>query len=97
MDSLFLTSRPALLLYRHTCWKCRVLSRMIVAMSLAAIDRAPITSAQADVVLRAHPDSKGKLALVRGSRIVTGWWVAPAAIWCLLTCWIPDDRARPPE
>ena len=97
MTSLFLMSRPALLLYRHTCRKCRVLSRIIVALSFAAIDRAPITSTQAELVQRACPDSKGKLVLVRGSRIVIGWWVAPEALWCLLTRWISRERVRRSE
>ncbi len=80
--------RP-LLLYRHTCGKCRFISRLLVALSLATIQRAPIRSAEAERVLRQHPESKGKLALIRGTEIVTGWPVVPAVVRCVLRSWKP--------
>ena len=97
MSELFPTSRHALLLYRHTCRKCRVLSRLLVGLSLATIERAPISSAQADAVVRAYPHSKGKLALVKADRIVTGLPVVPAALACLFTAWLrPRTRKAAP-
>lgn len=81
-------SRP-LLLYRGTCGKCRLISRLLVALSLATIRRAPIRSEEAERVLRAHPERKGKLALIRGAEIVTGWPVVPAVLGCVIGSWIP--------
>lgn len=80
--------RP-LLLYRHTCAKCRFLSRMLVILSMATIQRAPIRSAEAEMVLRAHPESKGKLALIRGAEIVTGWPVVAGVLGCVVKAWMP--------
>jgi hypothetical protein len=60
-----------------------------VVLSLATIRRAPIRSDEAERVLQAHPESKGKLALIREAEIITGWPVVPAVLGCVLWSWIP--------
>lgn len=78
----------SLLLYRATCPKCRLLSRIVVVLSCASVARAPISSPEAELVTQMYPHSKGKLALLDRDRIVTGWGVVPAVLSCLIRTWI---------
>jgi hypothetical protein len=71
----------AVLLYRDTCGRCRLLSRLAVAASLGRLARWPLASPRAEAILRRVPAARGKLVLVDGERLVTGWRVIPAALW----------------
>jgi hypothetical protein len=72
--------RPVIL-YRDTCGKCRLLSRLAVAASLGRLSRLPLSSPRAAAILHSVPAARGKLVLLDGDSLVTGWRVIPAALW----------------
>ena len=81
MQILTVMPTAAVLLYRDTCGKCRLLSRLAVAASLGRLARLPLSSPGAAALLRRAPMARGKLVLIDGERLVTGWRVIPAALW----------------
>lgn len=68
------SDRP-LLLYRHTCGKCRLLSRLAVAATQGSIARASIASPLGCEILRQTPAARDKLLLLDGDELVIGWRV----------------------
>ncbi len=72
------------MLYRDTCGKCRLLSRLAVVAALGRIRRAPASSALAIDIVRRVPVARGKLVLLDGPRLVTGWKVIPSLVLCAL-------------
>jgi hypothetical protein len=66
--------RPTLL-YRATCGKCRVLSAAAVALTLGLVRRVPLASPEALGLYERHRVRPGKLALVTGRGMRTGWRV----------------------
>jgi hypothetical protein len=67
----------AILLYRATCAKCRILSLVVVWLSLKWVERVPISSPRANALYEAHDLQPGKLALIGYQRIFLGWHVFP--------------------
>jgi hypothetical protein len=76
------------LLYRHTCPRCRFLSRGVVLLSGNAIRRVPNDTPAAAVLYARHAEQEGKLALLHRSRLYTGRPVFAAAWWAILWCWL---------
>jgi len=75
----------AVLVYRGTCAKCRFLSRLVVILSSGTIRREALGSDMAERLARDHPETRGKLALIDGGRIVYGTRVfLEAPFWILL-------------
>jgi hypothetical protein len=79
-----LTLSHPVLLYRDGCAKCRLLSWLMVAASLGAITRLPVSSPLAGEIVQAVPAARGKLVWLDGATLVTGWQVIPSALWHLL-------------
>jgi hypothetical protein len=77
------SGRP-LLLYRGTCWKCRLLSRLVVLLSLNAIERSPLESARAARATASYPEARGKLLLMTPYGPIVGGRVIPGVMWCVL-------------
>lgn len=59
------------LLYRSTCPKCRLLSNLVVWLSLGQIQRLPTSSQAAQDLYEQFPASRGKLALVMQGEILS--------------------------
>ncbi|RKH56652.1 hypothetical protein [Corallococcus llansteffanensis] len=80
------SDRPVLL-YRGSCPKCRLLSRLAVLAALGSLRRIPIGSDEADLLYRRHPGTEGQLALFHGDRLATGPGVIPRALLLFLRIW----------
>ena len=74
-----MSAQPSLLLYRDTCPKCRLLSRLAVLLAMGGIDRVPLSSPRARLLTAGDPQRRGQLTLVGRSGRATGWGVLPAA------------------
>ncbi len=70
----------AVLLYRASCRRCRLLSRLSVALSFGALRRVPLDSEEAQRLYESYPATRGKLALIEGARCRTGARVIPAGL-----------------
>lgn len=75
------------LLYRGSCPKCRLLSRLAVIAALGVLRRIPIGSDEADHLYRLHPGTQGQLALFHRGLVATGPRVIPAALGLFLRIW----------
>jgi len=62
----------SVLLYRGSCARCRVLSRLAVLLTLGTLRRVPLDSDEADRLRQLYPVTRGKLALIDGRRVVHG-------------------------
>lgn len=60
------------LLYRGTCSRCRLLSRILTLLSLGVLARLPIGSRDAERLYERFPRSRGKLALVGPHGVYVG-------------------------
>lgn len=60
-----------ILLYRGTCAKCRLISRLVVGLSLGLVRRVPVLSPEARDLYDAYFIKSGKLALVGKGRMFT--------------------------
>jgi hypothetical protein len=80
-------SPRAVLLYRATCPKCRVLSQLAVLLSLGRINRIPLDSARAAALTERDPALARKLTFIAPGRTTTGWRVVPAVVW-----WMASGR-----
>ncbi len=63
----------AILLYRATCAKCRVISLALVWLSLGAVRRVPLSSPVARELCDEHRLQRGKFALITDQRTFEGW------------------------
>ncbi len=70
----------AILLYRSTCAKCRVISLAVVCLSVGLVRRVPLSSPEAGRLYEEHGVRPGKLALVGGERMFTGWYALPGVL-----------------
>ena len=75
------------LLYRATCGKCRVLSLLLRVAALGRLQRVPIASAEADLLYSRRPGTRGRLALVRNTVVITGPPMAVALLRHVLETW----------
>jgi hypothetical protein len=80
------SERP-ILLYRGSCPKCRLLSRLAVIAALGVLRRIPIGSDEADRLYRRHPGTEGQLALFHGDLMATGPRVIPLALLLFIRIW----------
>jgi hypothetical protein len=89
-----MTTRSVILLYRATCAKCRVLSLMLVWLSLGWVRRLPLMSPEAAALYEAHSLQRGKLAVIGYGRIFTGWRAFPgiAVLAALAICSRPAKK-----
>lgn len=69
-----------ILLYRDTCARCRLLSRLAITASLGALVRVPLSSPLGTRVLQDVPAARGNLVLLRDRRMVVGWRVIPVVL-----------------
>jgi hypothetical protein len=69
--------RHAVLLYRSTCGKCRVLSRFIVCLSLGWVQRVALLSPGALAMVDAYGLPRAKLALIGYGKAFTAWRTIP--------------------
>jgi len=69
--------RPRLY-YRATCPRCRVISRVVICLSLGLVSREPMASAEARRVYAAFRQEQGRPALFYRGCFVTGWRMVPA-------------------
>jgi hypothetical protein len=69
-----------ILLYRDTCARCRLLSRLAVSASLGALVRVPLASPLGARILQDVPATRGNLVLMRDRRMVIGWRVIPGVL-----------------
>ena len=93
------TLTMVLLLYRKSCRKCRVLSRLAVALSLGTVKRLSHNSPEALSLLADKVTVPTKITAVRQGRTYTGVWRVALAILlgvadgvCLRTCQHPWMR-----
>jgi hypothetical protein len=89
------TSNRAVLLYRDTCPKCRVLSRLAVLLSFNTIERIPLGSPRAAQITGLPSELRRKLTLIcRNGRSATGWHVVPTALRCTVQTWFTRNVPR---
>lgn len=69
MESL---THKSILLYRDTCIKCRILSYLVLLMSIGTVKRIPIDSEVARKLLKAHQLSASKAILVENGKVYHG-------------------------
>jgi hypothetical protein len=77
----------AILLYRATCAKCRVISLAIVWLSLGTVRRVPVASAAARQLREERGIPEGKLALITPRRVFAGRSAVSALLTLPLTMW----------
>lgn len=70
----------AILLYRASCRKCRLLSRLAEITSCGTIHRVAMDAAAAEQLYERRPETRGKLALFAGERVWSGIGVVPAGL-----------------
>lgn len=76
------------LYYQGHCAQCRVLSKIVVVMSLNFIKRIPIERSESiKVFYEDFPKAKGYPILFLGSRPVYNYWVFPAVPFAVLLSW----------
>jgi predicted DCC family thiol-disulfide oxidoreductase YuxK len=63
----------ATLLYRATCKKCRILSRLVVVLSLGYIRRIPNNSPEAQSLFKAYQVDASKVILIKGDKVYIGF------------------------
>jgi hypothetical protein len=63
----------ATLLYRVTCKKCRILSRLVVVLSLGYIRRIPNNSPEAQRLFKTYQGNSSKIILIRGDKVYIGF------------------------
>ncbi len=71
IDALMALDRPVLL-YRQTCWKCRLLSRVALGLSLGGVKLIPLESKLADDLYDRVPESRGKAVLIYRDQVNYG-------------------------
>lgn len=78
-------NRPALLLYRSTCGKCRILSAAVVVLACGAIRRVPAASPEAARLYASFDQPPGQLAMISGDTFHTGRAIPRAFLMALAT------------
>jgi hypothetical protein len=78
--------RPVLV-YRSTCARCRLLSRLAVLFSLNRIERVPSSSERAAAITEHFPGERGKLLLLTPEGRATGREVFVQAVRCSVRSW----------
>lgn len=84
----------ATLLYRASCRRCRLLSRLSVIVAAGMLRRLPLDSTGAEQLYQRYPLSRGKLALIDGERVSCGLRVVPAGMRVALRGWALWLRRR---
>jgi hypothetical protein len=64
-----------------------MLSGVAICLTLGSVRRVPIGSAEADALYEPRPASRGRLALARAGRLVTGRRVAVGLLRHALEAW----------
>jgi hypothetical protein len=85
--------RPAMLVFRSTCAKCRRLSRMAEWLSWGAIRRIPHDAPELRSAL-VDPALRNKLLLIGDGRVVVGRAVIVASLWWTVRRWLRHGDAR---
>lgn len=93
------TSARPLLLYRATCPKCRLLSALVVAVSLGWVLRVPAQSSYAARLYARFGQSPGGLALIYGGAYHAGrtmplWTLLAFAENLALARWLRERAGR---
>lgn|GEM_PF-1463513 len=78
----------AVLLYRASCRRCRLLSGLSVVLSFGALRRVPLEGAEAQRLYECYPATRGKLALIERERCWSGARVPSAAAGVAIRCWV---------
>jgi ribosomal protein L2 len=93
-DRIMTRSNKSLVLYRHTCRKCRFLSRLIDLLSGHMIERIPIDSARAAQIIAVFPEARGRLMLLTPQGVTVGRPVIPTAVLLVLRAWFTTNAPR---
>ena len=65
------------LYYRATCGRCRVISAILTALSLGAVQRLPLSSREALELIAAGSLKDGRPALFYRGRFTSSMWLLP--------------------
>jgi hypothetical protein len=80
--------RRIVLYYQGYCGRCRLLSKIVVIMSLNFIKRVPLERAESlKLFFEEHPKARGYPILFLGSRPVYNYWVFPAVPLAVVLSW----------
>ena len=63
----------AILLYRDTCKKCLILSRLVIILSLGCVRRIPNNSPEALRLLNTYQVDASKVILIEGGKVYSGF------------------------
>jgi predicted DCC family thiol-disulfide oxidoreductase YuxK len=68
-----LDDNQLVLLYRSTCKRCRILSGLVIALSLGIVRRIPNNSNEAKHLIKVHQLNSSRVILIEGSRVHNGF------------------------
>lgn len=77
------------LYYQGYCTKCKILSKIVVVMSLNFIKRIPLEREDSiKLFFEDHPKAKGYPILFIGDKPVYNYWVFPAVPIAIVLSWV---------
>lgn len=77
-------AHPPVLVYRGTCPKCRMLSRLAVLLSAGSLRRVPLDAPEAELLHSLYPDSQGRIAVFGHGIVAYGGKALSAAFFIML-------------
>lgn len=77
------------LYYQGYCFKCKILSKMVVLMSFNFVKRVPLERDDSiRLFFEEYPKAQGYPILFLGERPIYNYWVFPAVPFAIILSWV---------